>query len=39
MAFPLFTQQMFAALTYKWGNTLFGCVALVMVPLPWVRVL
>ncbi|KAH9175933.1 major facilitator superfamily domain-containing protein [Lactarius sanguifluus] len=24
MAFPLFTKQMFATLTYKWGNTLFG---------------
>jgi len=36
MAFPLFTQQMFSALTYKWGNTLFGCIAILMVPLPWI---
>ncbi|KAI0306011.1 major facilitator superfamily domain-containing protein [Multifurca ochricompacta] len=36
MAFPLFTRQMFAALTYKWGNVLFGCVALLMVPIPWI---
>lgn len=36
MAFPLFTKQMFATLTYQWGNTLFGCIALMMVPLPWI---
>ncbi|KAI9440428.1 major facilitator superfamily domain-containing protein [Lactarius indigo] len=36
MAFPLFTKQMFATLTYQWGNTLFGFIALIMVPLPWI---
>ncbi|KAI0272421.1 major facilitator superfamily domain-containing protein [Gloeopeniophorella convolvens] len=36
MAFPLFTKQMFAALTYKWGNTLFGCVVVLMTPIPWI---
>lgn len=35
-AFPLFTQQMFAALTYKWGNTLFGVIAVLMIPIPFV---
>lgn len=34
MAFPLFTQQMFNKLTYKWANTLFGCIAVVMIPIP-----
>ena len=37
MAFPLFTQQMFNKLTYKWANTLFGCIAVVMIPIPIVR--
>jgi len=36
-AFPLFTQQMFAALSYKWASTLFGCVAAMMIPIPIVR--
>lgn len=36
MAFPLFTQQMFAALTYKWANTLFAGVAVLMIPIPFV---
>ncbi|KAF9443237.1 MFS polyamine transporter [Macrolepiota fuliginosa MF-IS2] len=35
-AFPLFTQQMYRKLTYKWANTLFGCVALLMLPIPFV---
>ncbi|KAH7885759.1 MFS general substrate transporter [Phlebopus sp. FC_14] len=34
VAFPLFTEQMFARLTYKWALTLFGFVALVMAPIP-----
>ncbi|KAI0917889.1 hypothetical protein AcV5_002713 [Taiwanofungus camphoratus] len=38
MAFPLFTQQMFARLTYHWANTLFGFVALAIAPLPFVSV-
>lgn len=39
MAFPLFTEQMFARLTYHWGNTLFGCIAIAMIPIPFVRLL
>lgn len=35
--FPLFTQQMYRKLTYKWANTLFGCIALLMLPIPFVR--
>ncbi|EKM50095.1 uncharacterized protein PHACADRAFT_264625 [Phanerochaete carnosa HHB-10118-sp] len=35
MAFPLFTTQMYAALTYHWANTLFGLLALVMSPVPF----
>ncbi|KAF4610850.1 hypothetical protein D9613_006630 [Agrocybe pediades] len=38
-AFPLFTKQMFRALHYKWANTLFGCIAAVMVPIPFVSFL
>ncbi|XP_006459705.1 hypothetical protein AGABI2DRAFT_177549 [Agaricus bisporus var. bisporus H97] len=34
--FPLFTQQMYNKLSYKWANTLFGCIALLMVPIPFV---
>ncbi|THH11400.1 hypothetical protein EW146_g8061 [Bondarzewia mesenterica] len=37
MTFPLFTQQMFDRLTYKWANTLFGCIAAAMIPIPIVR--
>jgi len=36
MAFPLFCQQMFARLTYHWGNTLFGFIAVAMIPIPFV---
>jgi hypothetical protein len=36
-AFPLFSKRMFAALTYKWGNTLFALVAAMMIPIPFVR--
>ncbi|KAL4252903.1 MFS transporter superfamily protein [Abortiporus biennis] len=36
MAFPLFTQQMYAALTYKWANTLFALIACLMIPIPFV---
>ncbi|EKM52164.1 uncharacterized protein PHACADRAFT_151169 [Phanerochaete carnosa HHB-10118-sp] len=35
MAFPLFTTQMYAALTYHWANTIFGILALVMSPVPF----
>ena len=36
-AFPLFTQQMYDHLTYHWGTSLFGFVAVVMIPIPFVR--
>ncbi|GBE86348.1 MFS general substrate transporter [Sparassis latifolia] len=36
MAFPLFTQQMFARLTYHWANTLFALIAVVLIPIPYV---
>ncbi|PCH44464.1 MFS general substrate transporter [Wolfiporia cocos MD-104 SS10] len=36
MAFPLFTQQMFASLTYHWANTLFALIAVVMIPIPFI---
>lgn len=36
MAFPLFTQQMFATLTYKWANTVFALIAVLMIPIPFV---
>ncbi|KAF8159888.1 MFS polyamine transporter [Crassisporium funariophilum] len=35
-AFPLFTTQMYKSLSYKWANTLFGCLAALMVPIPFV---
>ncbi|GJE93234.1 MFS general substrate transporter [Phanerochaete sordida] len=35
MAFPLFTTQMYATLTYHWANTMFGLLALVMSPVPF----
>ncbi|KAG2133290.1 MFS general substrate transporter [Suillus clintonianus] len=33
---PLFTQQMFAGMTYKWGLTLWALLSVVMAPTPWV---
>jgi hypothetical protein len=36
LMFPLFTQQMFAGMTYKWGLTLWALISLVMAPTPWV---
>ncbi|KAJ7223281.1 MFS general substrate transporter [Mycena pura] len=35
-AFPLFTPPMYARLGIHWASTLFGCVALAMVPIPYV---
>ncbi|KAF9482569.1 MFS polyamine transporter [Pholiota conissans] len=35
-AFPLFTTQMYKNLNYRWANTLFGCLAAVMIPIPFV---
>ncbi|XP_006464020.1 hypothetical protein AGABI2DRAFT_74658, partial [Agaricus bisporus var. bisporus H97] len=34
--FPLFTTQMYTNLTFKWANTLFGFLALAMIPIPFV---
>ncbi|CAK9442081.1 uncharacterized protein LODBEIA_P58460 [Lodderomyces beijingensis] len=34
-AFPLFARQMFVNLTIKWASTLVGCLALLMIPLPF----
>lgn len=36
MAFPLFTAQMYDKLTYKWANTLFALLAVLMIPIPYV---
>ncbi|KAF8074571.1 MFS polyamine transporter [Lyophyllum atratum] len=33
--FPLFTDQMFHNLGYKWANTLFALIAAVMIPIPF----
>ena len=35
--YPLFTTQMFDALGYPIGATVFACVAVLMVPIPFVR--
>ncbi|KAG1807051.1 major facilitator superfamily domain-containing protein [Suillus subaureus] len=36
LMFPLFTQQMFAGMTYKWGLTLWALLSVVMAPIPWI---
>ncbi|KAI0687388.1 major facilitator superfamily domain-containing protein [Cytidiella melzeri] len=36
MAFPLFTAQMYAKLTYHWANTMFAFFALAMAPVPFI---
>ncbi|EIW78972.1 MFS general substrate transporter [Coniophora puteana RWD-64-598 SS2] len=36
LIFPLFTTQMYARMTYRWANTLFGAVAVLMIPIPYV---
>jgi hypothetical protein len=36
VAFPLFTQPMYARLGIHWASTLFGCIAVAMVPIPYV---
>ncbi|KAL4949270.1 bicyclomycin resistance protein [Aspergillus filifer] len=33
--FPLFSKQMFANLGVQWAGTLLGCMALIMVPIPF----
>ena len=35
--FPLFTTQLFDALGYPIGTTVFACVAVLMIPIPFVR--
>lgn len=35
-AFPLFSQQMYDKLTFKWASTLFGCIAVLMAPIPFI---
>jgi hypothetical protein len=35
--FPLFANQMFTGLGYRWANTLFASIALLMSPVPIVR--
>lgn len=35
-AFPLFTTQMYDRMTFKWANTVFACIALLMVPIPFI---
>ncbi|KXN87633.1 Polyamine transporter 4 [Leucoagaricus sp. SymC.cos] len=34
--FPLFTQQMYRRLDYKWANTLFGCITILLMPIPFI---
>ena len=34
--FPLFTEQLYARLTYHWGTTLFAFIAVAMIPIPYV---
>ncbi|KAI0027159.1 drug transporter [Vararia minispora EC-137] len=34
--FPFFIAQFFSALTYKWGLTLFACIAVLIMPIPFV---
>ena len=34
--FPLFTKQMFENLGVNWACTLLGCLAAIMVPMPFI---
>jgi DHA1 family multidrug resistance protein-like MFS transporter len=34
--FPLFARQMFDGMGIQWASTLLGCVALVLVPIPFI---
>lgn len=34
-AFPLFARQMFTEMKIKWATTLVGCIALVLIPVPF----
>ncbi|KAF8655044.1 hypothetical protein AX16_003280 [Volvariella volvacea WC 439] len=33
--FPLFVGNMFDALTYKWANTMFACIGVILIPIPF----
>jgi len=35
-AFPLFATQMYDALNPRWGSTLLGCFAILMIPIPFI---
>ncbi|KAL2828339.1 putative bicyclomycin resistance protein [Aspergillus pseudoustus] len=35
-AFPLFSKQMFSNLGVQWAGTLLGCLAAIMIPIPFV---
>ncbi|OJA08592.1 hypothetical protein AZE42_04569 [Rhizopogon vesiculosus] len=35
-ALPLFSRKIFNKLTYKWANTLFGGIAVILIPVPFV---
>ncbi|KAJ8583933.1 MFS general substrate transporter [Rhizopogon salebrosus TDB-379] len=35
-ALPLFSRKIFDKLSYKWANTLFGGVAVILIPVPFV---
>ncbi|KIJ20594.1 hypothetical protein PAXINDRAFT_66333, partial [Paxillus involutus ATCC 200175] len=34
--FPLFAQQIYDSLAYKWANTLFALVSVAMIPIPYI---
>ncbi|KAI0741993.1 MFS general substrate transporter [Daedaleopsis nitida] len=34
--FPLFTEQLYARLTYHWGTTIFAFIAIAMIPIPYI---
>lgn len=38
-AFPLFTTPMYDHLGYHWASSLFGFIAVVMIPIPYACVL
>lgn len=33
--FPLFARQMFTGMKIQWASTLLGCIAIVLVPIPF----
>lgn len=33
--FPLFSRQMFENLGVQWASTLLGCLAVIMIPIPF----